>query len=118
VLPATGEKKPDSGRFLDLPLEAAILLGAGAAGAAIAESLLEAIYSATTIDNLLLARVERMAQRTHVNMKIFTQSGSCLNAVTAAACCSHSIVLGVNFRLHVKLLIIGTATRSCVGHRT
>ncbi len=65
-----------------------------------AETLLKAIYPTTTIQDFLLARVKRVALRTHLNQDVFAQGRLGLYYVPAAAGRFDRPIFGMNISLH------------------
>jgi hypothetical protein len=79
--------------------------------AASAETLVEAIDAATAIYHFLLAGIERVAGRAHIDVKIFTACGTRLYRVAATTGSCYSLVFGVYICFHyMELLVIGAAT--------
>src|SRR5690606_27420087 len=63
----------------------------------------ELVHAAASVDDLLLARVERVALRAHFDLYILAHGGASLEGVAAAAGHLDRLVLGMNFGLHVFL---------------
>ena len=82
------------------------LIGPGrlAPAAQVAVFLAEPIDAAATVEDLLLARVERMAIRAHLDMELLTQRRAGREFVAAAADHLHIGVFGVDVRFHVETL--------------
>ena len=62
--------------------------------------LAEFVHSAGRVDDLLLARVERMAVRTHFDLQVVSQSRLRLERVAAGAAHVDFLVLGVRIGFH------------------
>jgi len=69
-------------------------------GTATTKALVEPVYPAAGIKYLLLAGVKWMALGTHINVKIFTGSGTGLNLVTTATGRRDVFVLGMYISFH------------------
>ena len=67
---------------------------------AIPEAFLESIDPTTGIQNFLLASVERVTFRTHVNKNVFTERGFGLNHIAAATGRFDRTIAGMNIWLH------------------
>ena len=67
---------------------------------AVAETLLKAIYPATTIKDFLFARVKRVALGTHLNQDVFAQGRLGLYYVPAATGRFDRPIFGMNISLH------------------
>ena len=79
--------------------------------AATTKALVEAINAATTVYHLLLAGIERVTGRTHIDMKIFTTCGTRLYGIATTAGGCYSLVFGMYICFHyMVLLVIGAAT--------
>tara|TARA_R100001039_G_scaffold37839_1_gene37409 strand:- start:263 stop:625 length:363 start_codon:yes stop_codon:yes gene_type:complete len=80
---------------------------------AIAETLVEAIDTAGTVHDLLLARVERVALRTNVNQDVLADGRTGFNHVTAAAGGLDGLVFRVDIGFHgITSYLTGIATTS------
>src|SRR6476659_3633129 len=87
----------------------------GAAGLALAIALLEAGHPATTVENLLLARIERVALRADLDVNLSALLGAARGArVTAAAVHGRLAVVRVNARFHGVLFIRWPPGRPCL----
>ena len=64
------------------------------------KSLIEAIYTTTTIHHFLLARVERMTLTAHVDLHVFAQRRACLDFVATAATGCNVLVTRMDFCFH------------------
>jgi|SRR5690554_5430572 hypothetical protein len=94
-----------------------LFLGTDAA----AETLGEAINTATGIHHFLLAGVEGVAQAAHVNVEVLGQGRASFESIAAAAVNNYVGVFGMNFgfhdirlaflRRHPNLNLPGTAQR-------
>ena len=60
----------------------------------------ELVDSTCGVDHTLLTRVERMAGRTDLHVKVLTECGSGLEGVAATAVHRQRVIRGVDFRLH------------------
>ena len=69
-------------------------------GAALAEALAETLYTATGINNLLFARVKRMARGAHIDVYVFGQSRTDFQYFPTAAGGFDGLVLRMNFSFH------------------
>ena len=67
---------------------------------AVAKALVKAINTATTVDDFLLASEKWVALGTHVDVKIFTQGGRCLDDIAAATGSGDSLIFRMDFSLH------------------
>lgn len=83
------------------------------------KTLLEAVDTAAGIQHLLLAGVERVALRTHIQANVFSQCGASFNYVTTAAGRFDFFVLRMDIGFHgVFLGHQCAATRPHVEYRT
>ena len=79
------------------------LLAGRSASAALAETMIKAIHTSLGISHLLLARIKRMAGRTHIEVDVLTQGRACSDHIPAAAGGLDFVVLGMNISLHYEL---------------
>jgi hypothetical protein len=85
-------------------------------GAASAKPLVEAINAPATVDNLLLASIERVAYRTHIDVKILAPCGTGLDGIAATAGNRYSLVLRMYICFHtLELLNADAAARLLPG---
>src|SRR6056297_955517 len=83
-------------------LSQAVTIEQAASGAHSAVLAAELVDPAAGIDDLLLARVERVALGTDFDMQFLAQRGARLEGVAAAADDLDLLVLGMRVRLHVR----------------
>ena len=69
-------------------------------GCRTAETTMEALYPAASINDFLLAGIKRVAVGADLKMHIRTKRGSGLDDVAATACCRHFAVSGMYVGLH------------------
>jgi hypothetical protein len=65
--------------------------------------LTELLDATGRIDDLLLARIERVASRTHFNVQRFGHRGTGGEAVAATTCHGNFVVLGMDACFHIAL---------------
>ena len=65
--------------------------------------LAELVYAAARIDDLLLARVKRMAGRAHLDREVFAERGTRRKLVAATTAYLDFMVAGMNFGFHYLL---------------
>lgn len=65
-----------------------------------AKTLLEALDAAASVEHFLLAGVERVALRAHVQMDASAQGRTCLDHVAAAAGGFNFFILGMQISFH------------------
>src|SRR6478672_9289527 len=105
--PATSSNKKDSRSCL---FSTAIVLRSGGGRRFAFRSrlarvfLLEFFYAAGRVDDLLLARIERMALGAHFNVQVFAHGRARLELAAATADDVYLFVFGVNFCSHWSVL--------------
>src|SRR5712672_667299 len=62
--------------------------------------LAELVHAAGRVDHLLLAGIERMAVRTHIDAQVLAHGRACLESVAAAAADGDLAVLRMDRRFH------------------
>jgi len=86
---------------------------------AVTETLVEAIYTASTVHDLLLASIERVALGTDFDQDVFTNGGAGFNDVSAAASCLDRLVVRMNIGFHgITSYVTGIATQPCYCYRS
>jgi hypothetical protein len=92
----------------------------GTASRALAASgrvlLAELVHAAGGVDDLLLARIEGMAARAHLDLEVMAQRGARLEGVAAAADDGDLFVLGMDGVFH-GAAVLGGAERRLKGAR-
>ena len=83
--------------------------------AAVAKALTETFYTSTRVNGLLLARVERVAGGTNVQVDVFSQGRTHLNDIATAAAGFDCIVFRVYFRLHIWPIYVWSEIRAANG---
>ncbi|MFT4767318.1 MAG: hypothetical protein ACI8RN_000444 [Glaciecola sp.] len=76
------------------------------------KALLKAIYTATAIYGLLLARKERVAVRADIDIEVLAQGRAGLYCVATATGHFNALVARMNFSFHVYLQYVDAATRT------